>query len=225
MRARYVLRSDIGSDGSPGLTRRQFAGLIMSVGALGALEPQVLVRALITDKRRLSWLAFQTASAEGSWALTRVEGKIPRNLSGTLYRIAPGQKENHGVVLRHLFDGDAFISGFSFRDGKAHLRARFIGTPQRLEELKAGRMIYSEFGTPLPASADGTPGPRRLKNQPNVNVIAWDNRLLGLSEGGPAAISYCLARQKEYNPATQSSFISLFFGGSLIPAAATEESQ
>jgi carotenoid cleavage dioxygenase-like enzyme len=38
---------------------------------------------------------------------------VPKEPDGTLYRVAPGQKENHGVMLRHFFDGDAFVSGFS----------------------------------------------------------------------------------------------------------------
>ena len=139
--------------------------------------------------RRLGWLAQRTAGAEGFWRLTDTEGEVPKNLTGTLYRICPGQKENHGVVLRHLFDGDAFICGYSFIDGQVTLRVRFVETPQRQEELNAGRMLYPEFGTlPPPAPEGWTPMPGG-KNQPSVNVIHWDGRLLGLSEGGhPTAI-------------------------------------
>lgn len=140
-------------------------------------------------QRPLSHLAFQTASAEGAWALTDVEGKIPKNLRGTLYRIAPGQKENHGIPLHHFFDGDAFVSGFTFQEGRVHLQARLVDTPQRLEERMAGRMLYPEFGTlPPPPPLGWKPEPGG-KSQPSINVILWDNRLLGLSEGGhPAAI-------------------------------------
>jgi all-trans-8'-apo-beta-carotenal 15,15'-oxygenase len=139
--------------------------------------------------QRLGWLAHRTAGAEGFWRLSDVEGEVPKNLAGTLYRICPGQKENHGVALRHLFDGDAFICGYSFLDGQVTLRSRFVETPQRQEELKAGRMLYPEFGTPPPHAPEGwTPMPGG-KNQPSVNVIAWDGYLLGLSEGGhPTAI-------------------------------------
>ena len=139
--------------------------------------------------QRLGWMAHRTAGAEGFWRLSNVEGEVPKSLVGTLYRICPGQKENHGVALRHLFDGDAFICGYSFLDGQVTLRARFVETPQRQEERKAGRMLYPEFGTPPPPAPEGwTPMPGG-KNQPSVNVIAWDGHLLGLSEGGhPTAI-------------------------------------
>jgi len=61
--------------------------------------------------QRLSWLAHRTVGAEGLWRLTDTEGEVPKNMAGTLYRICPGQEENHGVALRHLFDSDAFICG------------------------------------------------------------------------------------------------------------------
>jgi all-trans-8'-apo-beta-carotenal 15,15'-oxygenase len=139
--------------------------------------------------RSLSHSAYQTAGAEGSWALTEVEGQVPVDLLGRLYRVAPGQKENHGTPLHHFFDGDAFLSCFTFRQGRVHLQARFVDIPPRLEEIKAGRMLYPEFGTLPPPPPPGWNPPQRSKNQPSINVIHWDNRLLGLSEGGhPAAI-------------------------------------
>ena len=65
-------------------------------------------------------------------------------------------------------------------------QSRFIATPERVQETAAGKMLYNEFGTAAP-SKDG-PGPGG-KNQPSINVISWDGRLLGLSEGGhPSAV-------------------------------------
>jgi hypothetical protein len=170
-----------------GLTRRRFAQLLTGLGVLAVIEPQIRVCALPSNTRRLSWLAHRDPSAEGAWRLTGIEGTVPKDLAGTLYRVAPGQKENHGVTLRHLFDGDAFVYGFSFRDGQVHLRARFVETPERLAEVEGHRMLYREFGTIPPSRRE--PLRRVGKNQPSVNVIAWDHMLLGLSEGGhPTAI-------------------------------------
>src|SRR5262245_18118898 len=171
------------------LSRRRFAQLVSGFASAGLIETQLAARILADGKKRLSWLAYRNASGEGAWTLTKIEGKIPKELNGTLYRTAPGQKQNQGVVLQHLFDGDAYVCGFSFRDGKVHLRGRYVDTPQRVEELKAGRMLYSEFGTnPPPPPENWKPIPGG-KNQPSVNIIEWDGRLLGLSEGGhPTAI-------------------------------------
>lgn len=57
---------------------------------------------------------------------------------------------NHGVVLNHLFDGDAFLSGYSFQAGEVTLKAKFLDLPECLEERQAGRMLYTEFGTLAP---------------------------------------------------------------------------
>lgn len=187
------------------LTRRRFAQLLGGLSVMGAVDPLLALQVADPDPKRLSWRAFRTAAGEGDWDVARVEGRIPPELDGTLYRVGPGQRETFGVRLRHFFDGDAIITGFDFRDGRARLKARYVATPERERELKEGRMIYGEFGTlapPAPASAapaageGDAAGARKnpppgliMKNQPSVNVIPWDGRLLGLSEGGhPSAI-------------------------------------
>ncbi|MBI4752490.1 MAG: carotenoid oxygenase family protein [Acidobacteria bacterium] len=168
------------------MTRREFAKLLAGASLLSLVDERILA-GLDQNRDRLSWRAFQNPSAEGTWKLTKIEGKIPRDLQGTLYRVAPGQKEKYGVKLRHLFDGDAYVAGFQIRDGKVELTTRFVETPQRMAEVKAGKMLYNEFGTQSPL--DPTGPPRGGANQPSVNIIAWDGRLLGLSEGGhPSAI-------------------------------------
>ncbi len=174
------------------LNRRDFGRAIATLGALGVLEPHFVARALGTADRRLSWKAYRNAQAEGVWSLDEIEGEVPRDLFGTLYRVAPGQSDNHGVTLQHFFDGDPFLSGYSFRDGRVTLRTAFIDTPRRLEELEAGRMIYGEFGTLPPDRGDER---LQFKNQGNVNVIHYDGRLLALSEGGhPTAVDAATLR-------------------------------
>src|SRR5213083_2466915 len=87
-----------------GMTRRRFAQLLGAAGALGLVESPILAKVFADTPKRLSWLAYRTAGTEGAWALTKIEGKIPKDLHGTLYRIAPGQKYNRGIMLKHLFD-------------------------------------------------------------------------------------------------------------------------
>ncbi|HYE72206.1 MAG TPA: carotenoid oxygenase family protein, partial [Blastocatellia bacterium] len=172
-----------------GLTRRQFAQMLGMAGALGLVESQTLARVLVEDRRRLSYLANRTAGSEGAWELKKIEGKLPKALNGTLIRTAPGQKEVFGVQLKHLFDGDAYLSRFDIREGRVSLMAKFLDTPQRLEEISAKRMLYSEAGTLAPPLPEGYKLKHGGKNQPSVNIIRWDGRYLGLSEGGhPIAI-------------------------------------
>ncbi len=168
-----------------GMTRRDFARLVTALGALGYIDERRVAMALETDERRLGWLSNRDAGREGTWDVTEIEGTIPAGLDGTLYRTSPGQTSNHGTPLQHLFDGDAFVHAYSIRDGKVRVRAQFVNTPQRAEENEQGRMIYSEYGTVPPAAPADAPKPKyEGKNQPSVNIIPWDGRLLGLSEGG-----------------------------------------
>ena len=98
-----------------GLTRRQFGHALAVAAAFGLIERQTLAGLLPEHPRSLTYLAQRTASAEGNWELKKIEGKVPRELNGMLIRTAPGQKEIFGTKLKHLFDGDAYLSKFTFQ--------------------------------------------------------------------------------------------------------------
>ncbi len=148
------------------------------MGALALLDIDSFGRILGDSKHSMRYLATQTASGEGTWTNLKIEGKIPRDLNGTLFRTTPGESERYGVTLKHLFDGDAYFAGWRFDEGRVSLQGRFIQTKGRLKEKEAGKMLYSDYGTRAPGSGMGG------KNQPSVNVIEWRGKLLGLSEGG-----------------------------------------
>ena len=177
-----------------GLSGRSLLSSLSALTAAGLIDAPFVAGAL-GSARSLGRLAVQAPSAEGTWSAVKVEGSIPEELNGELYRVAPGQKTNHGIELRHFFDGDAFLVKYRLREGKATVSARFVATPERDDETATGRMLYSEFGTLAPAPAKGR------KNQPSINVIRWDGRLLALSEGGhPSAIDpETLAFQEHWN--------------------------
>lgn len=168
-------------------SRRDLLCRMSGLAAAGLVEPH-LAAPLLAAERSLGRLAAQPPSAEGAWSGLKVEGAIPRDLNGDLYRVAPGQKVNHGVTLRHFFDGDAFLIHYRLENGKASVAGRFVATPERVEETQAGKMLYNEFGTAAPQLGPGEKI-RGGKNQPSINVIRWDGRLLALSEGGhPSAV-------------------------------------
>ena len=118
-----------------GMTRRQFSQFVGMAATSGLIESSIAQLALAESPRSLNYLANRTAGTEGSWDLKKIEGKIPKTLKGTLIRTAPGQKDTFGIPLQHLFDGDAYLSKFSFREGKVSLQGKFLDTPQRLEEI------------------------------------------------------------------------------------------
>ncbi len=185
-----------------GMTRRDFAKMLGCAAVLGLVDVSgTEAQVLGESKKSLFALANGTARTEGEWQLMRIEGNLPPGLNGNLFRVCPGQKETFGVKMKHLFDGDAFLSRYNFRNGKVFLKAKFLETPQRLEELQTKQMLYSEFGTVRPAPPADYKRRHGGKNQPSVNVIRWDGRLLGLSEGAhPTAIDpETLAFQGEWD--------------------------
>ena len=176
---------DLLSDARTTMSRRGFAQLLLGACAIGLMERSGAAAILGDTKNNMPWLSMQEASAEGVWRNLRVEGKLPRGLNGTLFRTAPGQMENNGTRLKHLFDGDAYISAWKFEDGKADLQGRFLNTPQRTEELQVKAMLYGEYGTAAPRRAAGVQPPKHKgKNQPSINIVRWQDKMLGLSEGG-----------------------------------------
>lgn len=163
-------------------SRRDFTKMILGAAALGLVEHSTAAKIFAESKRSMLWLAAQTASGEGAWTNLKIEGKLPKNLNGTLFRTAPGMAENFGTTLNHLFDGDAYLSAWKFENGKISLRTRFLPTPQRIEEQSAKQMLYGEYGTSAPKS--DVKKQFGGKNQPSVNLVEWRGKLLGLSEGG-----------------------------------------
>jgi len=150
----------------------------LSALTTAGLVESPLAAAALGGEHDLGYLAVQAPGAEGVWSDLKIEGAIPKELNGDLYRVAPGQKKTFGVTLRHLFNGDAFLTKYQIRDGQATVRGRFVGTPERSAELAESKMLFNEFGTLAPAPGRGG------KNQPSINVIRWDGRLLALSEDG-----------------------------------------
>ncbi|MCW2317954.1 carotenoid cleavage dioxygenase-like enzyme [Rhodoblastus acidophilus] len=128
---------------------------------------------------RLSYLAFRTATREGPWIPRVIEGRVPREISGALYRNGPGQKETFDVPLGHFFDGDAYLTAIRFDEGRVSGVSRFVATSERIHEQKYRQMRYHEFGTRCPGRALG------FKNPPNVNVFAMAGGHFALSEGAP----------------------------------------
>ena len=56
---------------------------------------------------------------EHDFEALRVEGTLPADVEGTLYRNAPMIYDNLGLRYRHVFDGDGGIYAVRMADGKA----------------------------------------------------------------------------------------------------------
>lgn len=127
---------------------------------------------------------YQSQFNEYSYFIDEIEGQIPEQLRGTLFRNGPGLLEVQGTPLKHPFDGDGMICAISFLpNGKVHFRNRFVRTEGYVKEQAAGKMIYrGVFGTQKPGGWLNNFLDTKVKNIANTNVIYWGNKLLALWE-------------------------------------------
>ncbi|MFZ4688723.1 MAG: carotenoid oxygenase family protein [Polymorphobacter sp.] len=152
--------------------------------ASAALLAPALLRAAPTAPAVPDW-ALGVADVAGDVAprgLTRIHGKAPAGLAGTLYRNGPARFRRAGSASGHWFDGDGLIRAWRINGDDARLAARFVDTPKRRQEEALGEMVMPGFGTPVRGGAvvrnnDDT-------NAANTNVIMAGNRLMALWEAG-----------------------------------------
>ncbi|MGV0578408.1 carotenoid oxygenase family protein [Mycolicibacterium elephantis] len=117
---------------------------------------------------------------EYDYDVTDIDGTIPPDLHGTLYRNGPGRWQDHsGRPLHHLFDGDGMISAFTLADGKVHYRNRYVRTKHY-----QGKTGLYHLGTAAPGGPLANIG-RLPPNLANTNVVEHTGRLYALWEGGP----------------------------------------
>jgi all-trans-8'-apo-beta-carotenal 15,15'-oxygenase len=126
---------------------------------------------------------YESLTQEFDYSIDDIEGQIPPELQGTLFRNGPGLLDINGQKIHHPFDGDGMISRITFSNGRAHFRNRFVRTTGYLEEQKAGKILYrGVFGTQKAGGWLANIFDVKLKNIANTNVIYWGDQLLALWE-------------------------------------------
>ena len=152
--------------------------------------------------------AFQDLPREHGPEPLQVEGTLPEDLQGTLYRVGPGLFSGFGKRYDHWFDGDGAVSAVRFGGGGAQGSVRIVETEHRVREQRAGRMLYLRYGTVIPG------GPLlRLMNPPrnaaSTSLFRWQDRLFALYEP---------SRPTELNPDTLGALGETDLGG-VVPQA------
>jgi all-trans-8'-apo-beta-carotenal 15,15'-oxygenase len=150
---------------------------------------------------------YESLTQEYDYWIEDIEGEIPLELQGTLFRNGPALFDINGQRIHHPFDGDAMISRITFINGRAHFRNKFVETEGYLAEKKAGKILYrGVFGTQKPGGWLANAFDFKIKHIANTNVIYWGEKLLALWE---AAEPYLL------NPYTLETLGKEYFNGVL----------
>lgn len=123
---------------------------------------------------------MKSIAREHGFLPLRVEGRIPRELEGTLVRTGPGLYERFGARVGHSFEADGALSGVRIRGGAAEGAIRLCHSEGMIAEDRAGRSLFGPRAHPLRRIANSLR--RRAKNTGNTAVLAWQDRLFALVE-------------------------------------------
>lgn len=153
----------------------------MQVVDLPPVEQATQASSLQADWRR----GYESQPNEDAYWIDEIEGTIPSDLHGTLFRNGPGLLDVNGQPLMHPFDGDGLVVSFAFSGGRAFFRSRFVQTEGYLTERKARRILYrGVFGTQKPGGWMANIFDLGLKNVANTNVVHWGGKLTAHWEAG-----------------------------------------
>jgi len=138
----------------------------------------------VNSYNRADWQGgYESLKEELDYGIDDIEGQIPKELQGTLFRNGPGLFDRDGQHVQHPFDGDGMICAIAFQNGRAHFRNRYVRTAGFVEEEKAGTFLYrGVFGTQKPGGWLANVFDFKLKNIANTQVIYWGGKLLALWE-------------------------------------------
>ena len=171
------------------VTRRQ-AITMLAAGTAGVAAAGLAVG--VVDRSRApsveplgadAWLALLGKSLRTEHDYSpRIEGTLPRDLRGTLYRNGPGLFERAGYRKRHLLDGDGMIQAFDFSDDGVRFRNRFVRTEKFVEEVRAGAYKYATWTTRAPGGMFANIGMPDILTQASVTTLVKHGRLLAFGE-------------------------------------------
>ncbi|WP_340645456.1 carotenoid oxygenase family protein [Phenylobacterium sp.] len=123
--------------------------------------------------------AFEPLRMECDCPDLMIEGEIPPELSGTLYRIGPNPQFAPLGTYNPL-QGDGMIHGFTIGGGRVAYRNRWVRTRQWSLERQAGRALFS---TSDPRAHDASVAGMESQGAANTHIVAHAGRLLALEEG------------------------------------------
>jgi carotenoid cleavage dioxygenase-like enzyme len=122
---------------------------------------------------------FAPVRSEDDFDLT-VEGVLPADLTGTLYRNGPNPQFDPRDGNYHWFVGDGMLHAFTVADGKVRYRNRWIRTNKWDLENTAGQALFGSWGNPM--TTDSSVLGVVSEGAMNTNIIQHGGHLLALEE-------------------------------------------
>ena len=140
--------------------------------------------------------------ASTAYTCDDIEGQVPADLQGTLFRNGPGNFERGNQRYEHTLDGDGFIASWKFTKDHVEYRGRFVETEYFLKEQAQDAILYrNTFGTQREGGILANALDVKLKNVANTNAVSFGDRLFAVWEAG---------KPYELDPNTLETFRSRF---------------
>lgn len=147
-------------------------------GPLRAADWQAL------DVNPLPYAGLATSLVEEHDYVAELDGKLPRALSGSLYRNGIGRFDRGPGRKRMLLDGDGMVQAFHFEDGRVRYLNRYVRTEKYVRESEAGRYLFPTWSTLAPGGPWKNFG-GKLPNQAGTTVVRHATGLYAFDEGQP----------------------------------------
>lgn len=111
-------------------------------------------------------------------------GKIPKDISGSLFRNTSVCLERQGKRLNHWFDGDGAILKIKFQNSQVISSYKFVQTSSFKEEESQKRFIFPNIANMAHNNIEKWIYPNFPVNRSNTSVLPVQKKLLSLWEGG-----------------------------------------
>ena len=115
---------------------------------------------------------------EASYSDLVIEGTVPADLCGSLYRIGPNPKFVEGTY--HWFFGAGMVHAFHIENGRVDYLNRWMRTPKFEKEVELGRGLNLEINI---NQETGQIESNRRNGVANTHILAHGEYLVALEEG------------------------------------------
>ncbi|KAK7485274.1 hypothetical protein BaRGS_00023525 [Batillaria attramentaria] len=139
------------------------------------------------------WMTLDADSDTKTPVQTAITGKIPKWVSGNLYRNGSGVYQVGETKLDHFFDGFSVLHRFIIRDGEVKYQSRILDSDSWVNSVKANRLVISQFASYaypdpcksifskmmsylLPLDAD------QMSDNTAVNIVEHGDKLYAMTE-------------------------------------------
>ncbi|XP_053710037.1 beta,beta-carotene 15,15'-dioxygenase isoform X4 [Synchiropus splendidus] len=113
-----------------------------------------------------------------------VTGSLPSWLQGVLIRNGPGKFSVGDSKYNHWFDGMSLLHSFTFTHGEVIYRSQFLKSKTYQRNMKANRIVVSEFGTMIYPDPCKNIFSRFFTHLSNVIPDFTDNNLINVIRYG-----------------------------------------